>query len=84
MRTKSKDISKKQKVLNYLLLYGSIDRSTALTHAKVWNLSNVASHLRKAGHDVRCHGKIENRKYILYDSVTGEPVFSRFIKRKTE
>lgn len=84
MRTKSRDISKKQKVLNYLLRYGSIDRSTALTHCKVWSLGNVVFSLRKLGHDIRIQNRnTENTKYILYDTTTDKPVFSRFFKSKS-
>ena len=83
MRTKSKDIPKKQKVLNYLLRYGSIDRMTALTHAKEWNLGNVIGSLRKDGHEIKTEGKRHGVKYVLIDKETGEPVSSRFIKSKT-
>lgn len=82
MRTKLNDISKKQKVLNYLLRYGSIDRSTALTHAKVWNLSTITFKLKKEGHDIRLHRPA--MKYVLYDKLTNKPVFSRFIPSKQQ
>jgi len=81
MRTKSNDISKKQKVLNHLQRYGSIDRMTALTHCKEWNLGHTIAALRKNGHDIKRHGFNTTLKYVLYNS-EGEPVFSRYIKSK--
>lgn len=83
MRTKSKDISKKQKVLNYLHRYGSIDRMTALTHCKEWNLGNTVGSLRKAGHIIKRAGFNATLKYVLYDKETGKPISSRFIKSKS-
>lgn len=78
MRTKSKPISKKQQVLNYLQRYGSINRMTALTNCKDWNLSTTVATLRKQGHDIKTDGKRHGVKYILYKN--GEPVFNRFLK----
>ncbi|MFZ2905305.1 MAG: helix-turn-helix domain-containing protein [Cyclobacteriaceae bacterium] len=85
MRTKLKDISIKQKVLNYLKRYGSINKQTALTHAGCWNLSTIIHNLRKENYDIRTeNGKRHNVKYVLYDKEVNKPVFSRFIKPKTE
>lgn len=70
-------------MLNYLLRYGTIDRMTALTHCKTWDLSNVISLLRKEGHEIKTIGSRHKVKYQLIDKETGEPVSSRFIKPKT-
>lgn len=85
MRTKSKDISKRQKVLNHLERYGSINKQTALALFKVWDLSNMIVSVRKKlpdGYTVKCVNKYtDDIKYVLYNP-QGEPVFSRFIKQK--
>lgn len=79
MRTTSRKVSKEQKVLNYLNRYGSITRITALTHCKVWNLGTVVYKLRKQGLDVRCEGRNENLKYVLYNKQTNQPEFTKFL-----
>lgn len=85
MRTKSKDISKKQKVLNYLERYGSIDRQTALTHFKIWSLGSIIQSIRKQlpnGVKIETqYKKFDTTRYILINP-DGQPVFSRFIKPK--
>lgn len=85
MRTKSKDISKVQKVRNYLERYGSIDQHTALTHFKIWALGSVIGAIRrKLPEGVKIethHTKFVTTKYVLINP-DGKPVFSRFIKSK--
>lgn len=83
MRKSLKQLTQTDAVLNYLQRYGSIDRMTALTHAKCWNLGNTIVRLRRKGHDIRTEqGKRQNCKYVLY--VNDQPVFSRFIKPKQQ
>lgn len=76
-------ISKQQQVLNYLHRYGSIDRMTALTHCKVWELGSIVHKLRKRGHNIKTQGTRHKVKYVLFNQ-QNEPVFSRFQQRKPQ